>query len=300
MLLESTQQGTRRSARQSRRTLPFNRKAKKGIGWFFFYLLLSLGACVMLLPFAYMVGISFTSNAFILQTPPTFIPRVATLMNYVDAWDKGNFGQAFFNSVFVACGATLLNVALSSMLAFTFARYQFPGRNILFYSMLAMMTIPTLVLIIPQFVLASRAGLTNSLLGLIIVYSAGMAFSVYLLRGFFEEIPQELFDAAAIDGGGIFRMFWMIALPLARPALAAATIFAFSGAWDEFVLAITFTDDPSLYTLPVAIQQFYILNGATNWGVIFAGSVIAALPVIIIFLFFQRYFVSGIAGAVKG
>lgn len=230
MLLESTQQGTRRSARQSRRTLPFNRKAKKGIGWFFFYLLLSLGACVMLLPFAYMVGISFTSNAFILQTPPTFIPRVATLMNYVDAWDKGNFGQAFFNSVFVACGATLLNVALSSMLAFTFARYQFPGRNILFYSMLAMMTIPTLVLIIPQFVLASRAGLTNSLLGLIIVYSAGMAFSVYLLRGFFEEIPQELFDAAAIDGGGIFRMFWMIALPLARPALAAATIFAFSGA----------------------------------------------------------------------
>lgn len=254
----------------------------------------------MLMPFAYMVGISFTSNAFILQTPPSFIPRQVTLTNYVDAWNKGNFGQAFFNSVFVAISATVINVGLASMMAFAFARYRFPGRNILFYSMLAMMTIPSLVLIIPQFVLASHAGLTNSLPGLAIVYAAGMAFSVYLLRSFFEDLPQELFDAAAIDGGGILRMFWSIALPLSRPALAAATIFAFSGAWDEFALAVTFTDDPTLYTLPVAIQQFYITNGATNWGVVFAGSVIAALPVILIFLFFQRYFVSGVAGAVKG
>lgn len=264
------------------------------------YVLLIAGAFLMLVPFAYMVGIAFTPDAYILQLPPKFIPVHPTFDNFIQAWNLGNFGQAFFNSVIVACTATFLCVTLASLLAFAFARYPFPGRNIMFYGMLATMTIPGIVLIIPQFVLASRLGLTNSRWGLIIVYAAGMAFSVYMLRGFFEEIPQELFDAAAIDGSGPLRTFVSIALPLARPALAAAVIFSFSGNWDEFVWALTSTNDPSLYTLPVALQQFYVAHGTTNWGVVFAGSVIAALPVIVIFLVFQRYFVSGVAGALKG
>ncbi|GCE09986.1 carbohydrate ABC transporter permease [Dictyobacter aurantiacus] len=162
------------------------------------------------------------------------------------------------------------------------------------------MTVPALVLIIPQFVLASHLGLTNSRWGLILVYSAGMAFSVYMLRGFFEELPHELFDSAAIDGCGVLRSFWSIALPLARPALAAAVIFNFSGFWDEFAWALTSTNDPNFYTLPVALQQFYVAHGTTNWGVVFAGAVIAVLPVILIFLLFQRYFVAGVVGALKG
>ncbi|HEY4383644.1 MAG TPA: ABC transporter permease subunit, partial [Ktedonobacteraceae bacterium] len=126
------------------------------------------------------------------------------------------------------------------------------------------------------------------------------AFSVYLLRGFFEELPQELFDAAAIDGCGVFRSFFTIALPLARPALAAAIIFSFGGNWDEFTWAITSINDSSLYTLPVAIQQFYS-NHMTNWGIVFAASVVAVIPVIVIFLIFQRHFISGIsAGSLKG
>ncbi len=218
----------------------------------------------------------------------------------MNAWNENSFGLSFLNSVIVACGATFLNVLLASMLAFAFARYHFPGRNILFYGMLATMTVPTIVLIIPQFVLASRLGLTNNRFGLILVYAAGMAFGVYLLRGFFEEIPQELFDAAAIDGGGIFRSFWSIALPLARPALAAVIIFSFAASWEEFTWAITSTNDASLYTLPVAIQQYYSVH-ATDWGIVFAASVLAALPEIAVFLIFQRYFVSGIrAGGVKG
>jgi len=264
------------------------------------YLLIIAGALLMLIPFAYMLGISLSPNTYILQAPSSLIPTHPTLENYVNAWNENSFGLSFLNSVIVACGATFLNVLLASMLAFAFARYHFPGRNILFYGMLATMTVPTIVLIIPQFVLASRLGLTNNRFGLILVYAAGMAFGVYLLRGFFEEIPQELFDAAAIDGGGIFRSFWSIALPLARPALAAVIIFSFAASWEEFTWAITSTNDASLYTLPVAIQQYYSVH-ATDWGIVFAASVLAALPEIAVFLIFQRYFVSGIrAGGVKG
>jgi multiple sugar transport system permease protein len=254
----------------------------------------------MLVPFAYMVGISFTPHAYVLQTPPTFIPAHPTLDNYVTAWNDNNFGRAFVNSVIVACSATALNVGLASMLAFAFARYSFPGRTVLFYGMLATMMVPGLVLIIPQFVLASHLHLTNSRWGLILVYAAGMAFSVFLLRGFFEELPQELLDAALMDGCGVLRTFLRIALPLARPALAAATIFSFLGNWDEFTWAITSINNPELYTLPIAIQQFQSNHG-TQWGIVFAASVIAVVPVVAVFLIFQRYWVRGISvGAVKG
>jgi multiple sugar transport system permease protein len=264
------------------------------------YLALVVGVVVMLTPFAYMVGISFTPNAYVLGTPPTFIPAHPTFDNYTSAWNGNNFGQAFFNSLTVATCATALNVTLAASLAFAFARYRFPGRTILYYGMLATMTVPSIVLIIPQFVLASHLHLTNSRQGLIIVYAAGMAFSVLLLRGFFEELPQELLDAASIDGCGVWRTFFRIALPLARPALAAATIFSFLGNWDEFVWAVTSLNDPSLYTLPIAIEQFQQAHG-TQWGIVFAASTVAVVPVIVVFLIFQRHFIRGVsAGAVKG
>jgi multiple sugar transport system permease protein len=264
------------------------------------YVLLIAGMVVMLTPFAYMVGISFTANAYVLQTPPTFIPAQPTFDNYVSAWNGNNFGQAFFNSVLVAGCATVLNVGLAAALAFAFARYRFPGRTILYYGMLSTMMVPGLVLIIPQFVLASHLHLTNSRLGLILVYAAGMAFSVFLLRGFFEELPQELFDAASIDGSGTFRTFVQIGLPLARPALAAATIFSFMGNWQEFTWAITSLNDSRLYTLPIAIQQFQSSH-STQWGIVFAASTLAVAPVVVVFLVFQRQFISGVsAGAIKG
>lgn len=264
------------------------------------YVLLIGGALVMLSPFVYMLSISLRANSYTLPSPADVFPAHPTLENYISAWTDNDFGLAFFNSAIVACCATVLTVLLSATLAFAFARYRFPGRNVLFYGMLATMTVPGIVLIIPQFVLASRLGLTNNRLGLILVYSAGMAFGVYMLKGFFEEISQELFDAAAIDGSGIFRSFWSIALPLARPALAAVIIFSFAANWEEFTWAITSTNDASLYTLPVAIQQYYSAHG-TNWGIIFAASVMALLPEVLVFLLFQRQFVSGIrSGGMKG
>ena len=263
------------------------------------YALVSAGALIMIVPLLYMLSTSFMPHAFVLQTPPVFIPPNPTLDNYIAAWQGNNFGQAFLNSAIVACSATALNLALGSMLAFAFARYAFPGRNVLFYGMLATMTVPSLVLIIPQFVLASHLHLTNSRLGLILIYAANMSFTMYLLRSYFEDLPQDLFDAAAIDGCGVFRSFWNVAIPLARPALAAATIFTFAGNWDEFTLALTLNNDQSLYTLPVAIQQFYSNHG-TDWGIVFAATTIAMVPIVTIFLIFQRQFVSGItAGALK-
>ncbi len=264
------------------------------------YLLLSAGAVIMIVPLLMMLSTALMPNQYALHTPPLIIPLHPTLANFAAAWGQNNFAQAFINSVVVAVSSTFLTILLGAMLAFAFARYRFPGRNVLFYGMLATMSVPTIVLLIPQFVLASRLHVTDSLWGLVLVYAAGMAFTVYLLKGFFEDLPQELFDAAAIDGAGVWLSFFCIALPLARPALAAATIFAFSTNWDEFTWAITSLNDEKKYTLPVAVQQFFSTH-ATNWGIVFAATTLAIIPTVVVFLIFQRYFVSGIsAGAVKG
>lgn len=265
-----------------------------------YYFLLTVGAVIMLLPFAYMVSTSLKPHAFVLEMPPHFIPTQPTLDNYTQALTTQGFGRAFLNSLIVASFSTVANVILSSTLAYAFARWDFPGRQFLFYTLLATMMIPTLVLIIPQFVLAKNLLLLNSLWGLVVVYSAGTAFNMFLLRGFFEEIPQELIDSALIDGAGPFATFWRIALPLARPALAAVAIFSFLGAWDEFTWALTAIFKDELYTLPVALRRFQQQNG-TEWGLVFAASVAAIVPTVLIFIIFQRHFIKGVmSGSVKG
>ena len=264
------------------------------------HVVLIAGAAIMLLPFLYMVGTSFKPHAFVLEVPPTFIPTNPTFDNYRNALTSNHFGRYFFNSAVVAVASTIVTVMLSSLLAYAFARFDFPGRNGLFYLMLGTLMVPTLVLLIPQFVLARDLHLLNSRLGLIVVYSAAAPFNMLLLRGFFEEIPQDLLDASLMDGAGPFRTFWDIALPLARPALAAVSIFSFLGAWDEFTWALTSITDEKLYTLPIAIRLFQQQHG-TEWGLVFAASTIAVLPTILIFVIFQRHFVKGVmGGAVKG
>jgi multiple sugar transport system permease protein len=264
------------------------------------HIILILGAAIMLVPFLYMVGTSFKPHAFVLELPPTFIPTHPTLDNYRNAFGSNHFGRYFMNSAVVAICATAITVMLSSTLAYAFARFEFPGRDVLFYLMLGTLMVPTLVLLIPQFVLAKDLHLLNSRMGLIVVYSASAPFNMFLLRGFFEEIPQDLIDAAVIDGASPVRTFWDIALPLAKPALAAVAIFSFLGAWDEFTWALTSITDQKLYTLPIAIRLFQQQHG-TEWGLVFAASTIAVLPTILIFIIFQRQFIRGVmSGAVKG
>ncbi len=274
------------------RTTPWGNAAR--------YLLLVFGALVLLMPFLYMVSTSFKPHAFVLELPPRFIPREPTIENYTRALTTNHFGQYFLNSAIVSVSSTTITVVLSAMLAYAFARWEFPGRDLLFYAMLGTMMVPTLTLIIPQFVLAKQLHLLNSRWGLVVVYSAGTAFNMFLLRGFFEEIPQDLLDSALIDGAGPFTTFWRIALPLARPALAATAIFSFLGAWDEFTWALTAINDEKLYTLPIGLRLFQQQHG-TEWGLVFAASVIAVLPTILVFVIFQRHFIKGVmSGAVKG
>lgn len=267
----------------------------------FRYVALVVGALVMITPFIYMVSTSFKAQAYVLTFPPQFIPDPATTDNYVQALTTQNFGLYFLNSIIVSVIATAASVLVSSMMAYAFARFSFPGRELIFRVLLIGLIVPAMMLIIPQFILAKQLHLLDSLLGLIVFYTAGtLALNTFLLRGFFESIPWELDQAMQVDGANAWVRYWRLALPLAKPALATATIFTFLSCWDEFAWALTIINTPEHLTLPVAIQLFQGQN-ATQWGLVFAASLIAVIPVIVVFLVFQRYFVQGLtAGAVKG
>lgn len=262
---------------------------------------LTVGALVMITPFLYMLSTSFKGQQYVLKIPPQFIPDPATLSNYERILVRGDFAHFFMNSLIVAVISTSLAVLLSAMMAYGFARYRFPGRELMFRLLLLGLMIPAMMLIVPQFVLAKHLGVLDSLLGLIVFYVAGnLALNTFLLRGFFEALPDELDQAMQIDGAGHWRRFQDLALPLARPALATATIFTFLATWDEFAWALTIITTPENQTLPIAIALLQGPKG-TQWGLVFAASVIAVLPVIAVFLGFQRHFVQGLtAGSVKG
>jgi multiple sugar transport system permease protein len=262
--------------------------------------LLSAGAVVMIIPFAYMIATSFKQNALVLELPPQFIPHHPTTANYRNAWTSNEFGRYFVNSVIVAVATTFFAVFLSSMMAYAFARFRFPGRRILFGLLLIGLMVPTMMLLIPQFLLARQLGALNSLWGLVFFYTAGnLALNTFLLRSFFQDIPRELEEAMVVDGAGPWERYRRLILPLSRPALATVAIFSFLASWDEFVWALTVINDPSRRTLPIAIALFQGQH-STSWGLVFAASTIAIVPVLGIFVAFQRQFVSGIAsGALK-
>ena len=262
---------------------------------------LCIGAVIAITPMLYMTATAFKANAYVQEIPPRLIPLNPTLENFQIAFTSRNFGQAFVNSAFVAGATTLLVTVLTSMMAYAFARFEFRGKNPIFYSMLGMMMVPGVVLLIPQFIEAKNLGLINSLPGLILVYSSGpLAFNTFLLRGFFESLPRELEESAVIDGANSFTIFWLIMLPLAAPAVSTVAVFAFLGAWDEYLLALIFLTDESKRTLPIAIANFRGVQ-TTNWGLVFAGSLTAVIPTVLLFIFFQRYFIQGLtSGAVRG
>jgi multiple sugar transport system permease protein len=265
------------------------------------YVLLTAGAVVMVLPFVYMLSTSFKSQQYVLSTPPQWIPHPATLHNYGAIWDSYHFPHYFVNSLIVAVASTALSLLLSSMMAYAFARFDFAGRELLFKVLLLGLMIPAMMLIVPQYVLAKYLGLLDSLTGLVIFYVASsLALNTFLLRGFFEAIPAELEHAMEVDGAGPVARYWRLILPLARPALATATIFTFLSSWDEYPWALTIINTPSKETLPLAIALFQGQN-STLWGLVFAASVAAIGPVIVVFLIFQRHFVQGLtSGAIKG
>ena len=265
------------------------------------YAALIVGAIVMVTPFLYMLSTSFQSQAYVLTIPPQFIPSPATTGNYTAAIGTENFLLYFVNSLIVAVISTAGSVLLSSMMAYSFARFAFRGREAIFRLLLAGLTIPAVMLLIPQFILARNLHLLDSLGGLIFFYIAGsLSLNTFLMRGFFASIPGELDQAMQVDGANAWTRYWRLAIPLAKPAIAVATIFTFLNSWDEYPIALTMINNSDNATLPLAIANFQGQH-ATQWGLVFAASLIAVIPVLIVFLVFQRYFVQGLtSGAVKG
>ncbi|CAN5305238.1 carbohydrate ABC transporter permease [soil metagenome] len=264
------------------------------------YGILGVVAVVLVFPFIYMLSTSFKSRSFVLDYPPTIIPSDPTLDNYATALGTANFLRYFLNSAGVAVVSTALILLLSSMMAYAFVRFRFPGRRLLLGLIIVGLTIPTMMLIIPQFLLARDLHLLNSLPGLVPFYvGTAIAFNTFLLSGFFETIPVELDEAMLLDGAGPWRRYWNLVIPLSKPALATCAIFAFLGSWDEFVWALTVLNDTDSRTLPIAIALFHGQH-STSWGLVFAASIIAIVPVLLLYVIFQRYFVAGItSGALK-
>jgi multiple sugar transport system permease protein len=276
------------------------RITKKQVRHLVIYLVLITGAYFMLSPFAMMVGNSFTENVYVIEYPPRIIPEEPSLGNYDAVWNANNFKLYFKNSLVVALSSTVLTLFFSSLGAYAFARFQFKGKEIIFWCLLLVMMIPDLLLIIPRFDLVNRMGIRNTLYGLVIVYVAtGVSGQTFFLRGFFEQIPTELEESMLMDGGNYFTIYRRLVLPLSTPVLATSAIFSFMSFRDEYVWALTANTDSAMRTLPVMINSFQGQHG-TNWGLVFSAMLIALVPVIIVFILSANYIIGGKAeGAFK-
>ncbi|HHV31671.1 carbohydrate ABC transporter permease [Caproiciproducens sp. LBM24188] len=268
------------------------------------YLVLSLCGLISVLPMIYMISTSLKPNGALYEYPPHFFPNKnnLTIENYIYIFQQQKFYLNFINSLVVSLATIALAAVISTALAFCIARFRFPGRKMLFGLVIATMIIPGTALIVPQFELASFLHVTNKLWGLIPFYVAWVIpFSTFMIKGFIENIPRDFDEAVYIDGGNVFTVFRSIAVPLSGPAIASVSIFNFLTAWEEYPWALTVINDNVKRTLPIAISGFFGEHQFTQWGYVFAMSVASLIPVLIIFICFQKYFVRGLqTGGIKG
>lgn len=268
------------------------------------YLLLAAGTVICVLPMVYMISTSLRPNGALYEYPPRFFPRweALTLENYEYILSQSKFYLNFLNSVFVSLSSVALAAAVSSAMAFVMGKFHFRGKKLLFGFIILTMIIPGTTMIVPQFELATHLGLVNRLWGLIPFYVAWVIpFSTFMIKGFMEGIPDEITEATYIDGASVWTVYTRISLPLAAPAIASVSIFNFLTAWEEYPWANTVINDNELRTLPIAITGFFGQHQFTQWGYVFAMSVMTLIPVVLVFITCQRFFVQGLtAGGVKG
>jgi multiple sugar transport system permease protein len=266
-------------------------------GWWL-HVMLVAGLMVVISPFVWMALGSIKTTGELRQSPPTWLPEDPTLGNYVDLFERLDFARFFFNSTLVAVAVTLGNLLFSSMLGYVLAKHDFPGKRALFVLMLGTLMVPAIVTFMPLFVLVSNMGMVNTYPGLILptlAGASGIAFGGFLMRQYISSLPDDLIDAARVDGAGEYRIFFKIILPLCGPALAALGILTFLAAWNNFLWPLVVASTEDMYTLPVAIALFSIGQHETNHGLLLAGAVTVVLPVVVVFIALQRYFTQGIA-----
>ena len=258
------------------------------------YAVLGLGLLIVVGPFIWMALASVKPEAEIRSVPPTWLPETWTLDNFRELFTRLDFPLYFFNSTLVALLVTAGNLVFCSLLGYALAKLNFPGRKALFLVVLGMLMVPGMVTFVPQFVLVSNMGLANSYAGLVLPFLAG-PFGVFLMRQFLMSIPDDLIEAARVDGAGEWRIFWRIVLPLCRPALATLGILTFLSSWNNFLWPLVVATTEDKYTLPVALALYSVGQNRTDFGLLLAGAVVVVLPVLIVFLILQRHFLRGIA-----
>jgi ABC-type glycerol-3-phosphate transport system permease component len=257
------------------------------------FLILTLGAILFVAPVIWMFVSALKPNTEIFDG--RWIPQTFDFSNFSSAWQEAPFGTYARNTAIVSLVGVAGNVLSSSLVAYSFARLRWPGRDFCFVLVLATMLLPGVVMFIPQFILWSKLGFVNTWVPLTVPAWFGSAFFIFLLRQFYRGIPNDLTDAARIDGAGDFRIWWQIVVPLSRPALMAVTIFAFTGAWEDFFGPLIYLSDQSKFTLQLGLQVFEAAAGGQPvWNYLMAVGLIIMLPVIILFFLGQRYFIEGV------
>ncbi|HTI15399.1 MAG TPA: carbohydrate ABC transporter permease [Dictyobacter sp.] len=251
-------------------------------------------------PFLWTLGSSFKSIDGFFNEGLNIFPKEFEWSNYVQAWNEASFGQFFFNTVFVTVLTVICTLLFASMAGYVLARKSFPGKKYFIGLIAITLFLPHGYTILPVFDIVQRLGLLNTLWSIILVQTAGgMVFSTFLFMGYFTAIDRELDDAARVDGANFHQLFWRVLFPLSGPMLATVALFTFIGTWNSFLIPLVFTlGQPQLQTLAVGMFAF-IGQNSTQWTYLCAGSVITLAPIMLVFILLQRYFINGIAGAIK-
>lgn len=258
------------------------------------YAILSVGAFTMLVPFFWMLTTSFKEPAGIFRMPPQWIPDPFTLENYTKIWHKTDLARGFVNSMYISVISTAGEILASTLAGYAFARIRFRGRNALFAMLLSTMMIPGVVTMIPSFTLFKYLGWIDSWNPLIVPLLLGSPFAIFLCRQFFATLPQDLADAGKVDGANQFQIFWRIFLPQARPIIATLAVLGFIARWNDYLGPLIYVRTASRYPIALMLTTLNTMY-EKQWTLLMAGSMIALLPIIILFVALQRYFVESIA-----
>lgn len=266
----------------------------------FWYAMLCLIAVVTVFPFVWVLFTSFKGPAdVIFSVPPQLIPRDPTFANYIRVWQQLPVGNFFLNSIIVAVTTVVFNVLFTSLAAYPFAKMNFPGRDLIFYLLLATFIVPPVLTFIPSFVLAVRVFKFYDTLLAVIFPGLATVFNIFLLRQAFKTVPDDLIDAGRIDGAGEFRIWWSILLPIVRPSLATVAIITFVYQWNDFLWPSLMLPTMTNKTLPVGLVALQGMFASDARGIA-AGVVMTVIPILLLFVTLQRQFVRGLTGAVKG
>jgi ABC-type glycerol-3-phosphate transport system permease component len=276
------------------------RRFRHGLTTFLLYVLMIAISLVMILPFVWMISTSMKLPQDTFGYPPVLFAKDSTLIQYTYLFTEKNLLRIVWNTLFVTGAATLLSLFFCSLAGYGFAKFSFPGQKPLFAFLLATMVIPGAVTMVPLFVIMRYLGWVDTFLPLI-VPGAANAFGIFFMRQYISSISEDLMDAARIDGAGEFGIYWRVIVPIITPGLTSLGLIFFMGTWNNYLGPLIYLKSPEKFTLPLAIFQFGGAVGLTNYNAQMAMSVISIIPLLIIFLVFQRRFVEGItAGAVKG